>query len=186
MNNIVVLASGAGTTFDNLAALSTKGVIDFKINMLLTNKVNAGCIDVAIKHEIMTVIVQPLEIWDFLPEHTDLVVLAGWLKLLVIPIEWENKVLNIHPSLLPKYGGKGFYGRHVHQAVIESKDHETGCTVHLVDNSYDTGKIIAQRKFLVNPDDTADSLQEKVQRLEKQVYPIAIDSYLKKLKETAK
>lgn len=177
------MASGAGSTFDNLAALSNKGVVDFRITALLTNKSDAKCVDVAIKHDIQTIIVTADNCWDLIPENTDLIVLAGWLKLLTIPFEWEGRVLNIHPSLLPKYGGKGFYGMKVHKAVINSGDNETGCTVHIVDNNYDSGTIIAQKKIPLTWFDSPYSVQKRVQALERGLYPKAIDSYLKKLKE---
>ena len=186
MNNIVVMASGAGTTFDNLARLSNKGVVNFGITALLTNNVAAGCVEVAIDHDIQTIIVTADNCWGLIPENTDLVILAGWLKLLIIPFEWGGRVLNIHPSLLPKYGGKGFYGMKVHQAVVDAGDKETGCTVHIVDNAYDTGEIIAQKKIVLGWFDSPLSVQTRVQTLEKEMYPKVIDSYLEKLKENSK
>lgn len=180
------MASGAGTTFDNLAALSNKGVVNFGITALLTNKSDAGCVDVAIKHDIQTIIVTADNVWNLIPENVDLVILAGWLKLLIIPFKWEGRVLNIHPSLLPKYGGKGFYGMKIHQAVINSGDKETGCTIHIVDNSYDTGAIIAQKEILLTWFDSPLSVQIRVQALERELYPKVIDSYLKKLEENSK
>lgn len=180
------MASGAGTTFDNLARLSNKGVVNYGISALLTNKPDAGCVDVAVQHDIQTIIVTADNVWSLIPENTDLLILAGWLKLLTIPIEWQGRVLNIHPSLLPKYGGKGFYGMKVHQAVINSGDKETGCTVHIVDNSYDTGAIIAQKEIIITWFDSPLSIQKRVQTLEKELYPKVIDSYLKKLRENSK
>tara|TARA_Y100000034_G_scaffold105472_1_gene132845 strand:- start:3053 stop:3625 length:573 start_codon:yes stop_codon:yes gene_type:complete len=185
-NNIAVMASGAGTTFDNLATVSNKGLVNFQINVLFTNKSTAGCVDVAVKHDIMTIIVTEDNVWDFIPENTDLLVLAGWLKLLIVPFEWRKRVLNIHPSLLPKYGGKGFYGLHVHDAVIASSDMKSGCTVHLVDSEYDTGEILEQYTVPVMNSDTAKSLQTRVQIAERQLYPRVIDSYLKKVGTNSK
>lgn len=180
--NVAVMASGAGTTFDNLATISNKGLVNFQINVLITNKSEAGCVDVAIKHDIMTIVVDASNnVWDLLPEDTDLVVLAGWLKLLTVPFNWTRRVLNIHPSLLPKYGGKGFYGIRVHEAVIEADDYITGCTVHLVNNEYDTGKILAQESVHVMCGDNPKSLQKRVQTFERILYPITIDKYLKVL-----
>lgn len=181
MFNVAVMASGIGTTFDNLARISNKGLVNFKINGLFTDKSEVGCVDVAIKHDIMTVIITPDNVWDLLPENTDLVVLAGWLKLLRIPFQWTRRVLNIHPSLLPKYGGKGFYGMRIHEAVIKSEDRDTGCTVHIVDNKYDTGTILEQEEICVLNNDTPITLQERVQSLERKLYPRAINDYLQLL-----
>lgn len=181
MKNIAVLASGEGTTFDWLLRLSTKGIVNFGITALLTNNSNAKCVDVAIKYNTQAIIVNPDNVWSLLPENTDLVVLAGWLKLLTIPSKWHNKVLNVHPSLLPKYGGKGMYGTRVHEAVIGSSDEKSGCTIHVVDNGYDTGEIIVQGTVPVRQYETVESLQENVQRLEKELYPKAIEGYLESL-----
>jgi len=176
--NIAVMASGAGTTFNNLARLSNKGIVNFGITTLLTNKPQARCVDVAINHEIQTIIVTPENVWSLIPENTDLLVLAGFLKLLTVPIEWTGRVLNIHPSLLPKYGGKGFYGIKVHEAVMEAGEAESGCTVHLVDNSYDTGRILKQEKISIKRFDTPHTLQQRIQSVERELYPKVIDWYL--------
>lgn len=106
--------------------------------------------------------------------RADLVCLAGFLSLLVIPDDFAGKVLNIHPSLLPKFGGKGMHGQHVHQAVIDAKETQSGCTVHLCDNTYDTGPIVLQKTCPVEPDDTADTLAQRVFELECLAYPEAI------------
>lgn len=176
--NIAVMASGTGTTFDNLARLSTKGLVSFGITALLSNKPQARCVDVAIKYGIQTIIVTEDNVWSLIPENTDLIVLAGWLKLLTIPEKWRNKVLNIHPSLLPKYGGKGFYGIKVHKAAMSAEETESGCTVHLVDNNYDTGKILRQEKVPIIKSDTPGTLQSRIQNLERKLYPKTIDHYL--------
>jgi phosphoribosylglycinamide formyltransferase-1 len=176
--NIAVMASGAGTTFNNLALLSSKGIVNFGISTLLTNNTQAECVDVGVKYGIQAIVVKDDSIWDLIPENTDLIVLAGWLKLLNIPSKWKNKVLNIHPSLLPKYGGKGFYGINVHKAVMKAEEAESGCTVHLVDNDYDTGRILWQEKVSIAKYDTPHTLQTKIQILERKIYPKAIDHYL--------
>lgn len=104
----------------------------------------------------------------------ELVCLAGFLSLLVIPDDFAGRVLNIHPSLLPKYGGKGMHGRHVHAAVIAAGDAESGCTVHVADNTYDTGPIVLQRRCPVQPGDTPESLAARVFEQECLAYPEAI------------
>lgn len=103
-----------------------------------------------------------------------LVVQAGWLCYWRPPERWRGKVINLHPALLPKYGGKGFHGRHVHEAVLASGDTETGATVHWVDDQYDHGEIIAQRRCPVEPNDTPESLALRVQALERDLLPEVI------------
>ena len=104
----------------------------------------------------------------------DLVCLAGWLRLLKIPPTWAGRVLNIHPALLPKYGGPGMYGRRVHEAVLAAAERESGCTVHVVTDEYDAGPVLLQRRCPVLPGDTADTLAERVFELECDAYPEAI------------
>ena len=104
----------------------------------------------------------------------DLVVMAGFLKHVQIPDDFSEKVINIHPSLLPSFGGAGMYGQRVHQAALERKVQFSGCTVHYVDNQYDNGPIILQKCCPVNRDDTADSLAARVFELECKALPEAI------------
>jgi phosphoribosylglycinamide formyltransferase-1 len=106
--------------------------------------------------------------------RADLVLGCGFLRLLRIPPRWLGKVMNIHPGLLPRYGGKGFYGDRVHKAVIESGDRESGCTVHFSDNEYDTGPRILERRVPVLPGDTVESLAARVFLAECEAYPEAI------------
>lgn len=108
------------------------------------------------------------------PHRVDLVVLAGYLKLLRVPPGYEGRVINIHPALLPAFGGRGMYGHHVHQAVLASGVRESGCTVHTVDAEYDRGPIILQKRCPVLPDDTPDTLAARVFELEKQALPEAV------------
>lgn len=110
----------------------------------------------------------------------NLVVQAGWMCYWKPPGRWANKTINIHPSLLPKFGGKGFYGHRVHEAVIAAGETESGATVHWVNDEYDAGKIIEQRKCEVKPDDTADTLAERVQAIERELLPEVIDKIRKR------
>lgn len=110
----------------------------------------------------------------------DLVVQAGWLCYWIPPAKWMGKVINIHPALLPKFGGKGFYGSHVHEAVLSAGETETGATVHLVDHEYDHGKILAQRKCPVEPGDTAETLAARVMALERELLPEVIRTFASK------
>lgn len=115
-------------------------------------------------------------------EKPDLIVLAGYLKKINEPVlsAYKDKIINIHPSLLPKYGGPGFYGSKIHEAVIAAKEKETGATVHFVDQGIDTGRVIIQKKLSVNPEDTADSLGKKVLVLEHEILTQAVNKIASK------
>jgi phosphoribosylglycinamide formyltransferase-1 len=106
------------------------------------------------------------------------IALCGWLKKLDVPPRWEGRILNIHPGLLPAFGGPGMWGMHVHRAVLASGAAESGCTVHLVDNLYDHGRILAQARVPVLADDTPDELQRRVYEEEMRLYPEALAAYL--------
>lgn len=105
--------------------------------------------------------------------------LCGWLKKLVIPSRWEGRILNIHPGLLPEFGGAGMYGHHVHAAVLAAGVPESGCTIHVVDNDYDHGRHIAEARVPVLPGDTPETLQQRVYEQEMRLYPIALAAFLK-------
>lgn len=111
---------------------------------------------------------------------TDLIVLAGFLKLIPENIinEFKGRIINIHPALLPKYGGKGMYGIKVHRAVFENKENETGITIHHVNEKFDEGEIIFQKKIAVDKEDTPESIQQKVKKLELEFYPKVIEMLL--------
>ena len=111
----------------------------------------------------------------------DLLILAGFLSLLVIPEDYENRVLNIHPSLLPKFGGKGMHGHHVHEAVLSANETTSGCTVHLADNTYDTGPTLLQKTCPVLKGDTPDTLAARVFGLECDAYPQAITEHWQRI-----
>ncbi len=108
----------------------------------------------------------------------DVICLCGWLKRLVIPSSWEGRILNIHPSLLPQFGGSGMYGMHVHRAVLDAGESISGCTVHLVDNQFDHGRILAQAQVPVMPDDSPEGLQKRIYEQEMRLYPQALADYL--------
>ena len=106
--------------------------------------------------------------------------LAGFLRLLVVPERWLGRVLNIHPALLPAFGGKGFYGERVHRAVLEAGERVTGCTVHYVTNEYDAGPILLQREVPVLPGDTPESLAARVFEAEQRALPDAVRLHLER------
>ena len=104
--------------------------------------------------------------------------LAGWLKKLWVPPRWEGRILNIHPGLLPAFGGPGMYGMHVHRAVLAAGARESGCTVHVVDNEFDHGRVLLERRVPVLPDDTPETLQARVYAEEMKAYPEALAAFL--------
>jgi phosphoribosylglycinamide formyltransferase-1 len=110
----------------------------------------------------------------------EVICLCGWLKKLVVPRRWEGRILNIHPGLLPRFGGPGMYGMHVHRAVLEAGEAESGATVHLVDAEYDHGRILDQLRVPVHPGDTPEDLQKRVYAAEMELYPKALAAYLAK------
>lgn len=105
--------------------------------------------------------------------------LAGWLKKLWIPARWEGRILNIHPGLLPRFGGAGMYGMHVHRAVLAAGEKESGCTVHLVDNEFDHGRVLLEHRVPVLPGDTPEILQARVYAEEMKAYPEALAAFLR-------
>lgn len=179
---LVCLISGSGTTLQNLIdrtrdgrlAATIAGVVSSRADVFGVERARAAGLPVAVVER------KPADTFsdrvfaavrDFRP---DLVCLAGWLHLIRIPPDFRHRVLNIHPSLLPAFGGKGMYGRHVHQAVLEYGAKVSGCTVHFADDTYDTGPIVAQRAVEVRDDDTPDTLAARVFAAECEAYPEAI------------
>ena len=152
----------------------------WQVALIVCNKPTAGVLDIAIKNNIPTLIIEKERFFNadnYLPElrkyGIDFIVLAGFLwkmpaNLIAI---YPKKIINIHPALLPKYGGKGMYGSKVHQAVIDAKDSESGITIHYVDELYDHGEIIFQAKCAVSDADTPETLATKVHLLEHKYYP---------------
>lgn len=187
MINIAVFASGEGTNAENLFrhfSTSTK----VKIKLVVTNNENAGIVEKAERYKKNLQIISKTSLnnytaqfIDFLQtEKVDYIVLAGFL--LKIPEAlvkaFPEKIINIHPSLLPKFGGKGMYGINVHKAVIEAGEKESGITVHFVNEEYDKGRIILQAKCEVESTDTPESLAGKVHQLEYEYLPIAVDKVI--------
>lgn len=182
---IAVLVSGGGRSLENLADVIARGELAARIALVVSDRFRIGALERARRLDLPHLVVPYQElpgpdefaarVWAAIDEHgCELVVLAGFLRLLMVPPRWLGRVINIHPALLPAYGGKGFYGDRVHKAVLESGDAETGCTVHFVDNVYDHGPIILQRRIVVDPDDTSASLAARVFEQEKLALPEAI------------
>ena len=182
---LAVLVSGGGRSLENLAEVIDAGELDAKLALVISNKRGIGALERCERLGIPARVIdaeRALAPTDFAAAvfaaieaaACDLVVLAGFLRFLPIPEAWIGRVLNIHPSLLPAFGGKGFYGDHVHRAVLARGVQFTGCTVHYVDNEYDSGPILLQRCIGVQPDETVDSLAARVFEEEKQALPEAI------------
>lgn len=192
--NIVVFASGSGSNFQAIIDAVEANNIDADITGLITSKTNIPAIDRALNAGIPFRAILPsqysdstafgLAILDVLEEwKPDLIVLAGYMIKVPnnVTHRYRGRIINIHPALLPKYGGKGYYGERVHRAVLEAGEQESGCTVHYVDENYDRGPIIAQKKVPVLPGDTPQTLAERVLNEEHQLLPQVIQQLLSKL-----
>lgn len=170
---VVVLASGGGRSLDNLARLAAAGELDAQFPLLVCDKRRAGVLDVAQRHGIEARVIRPRDhdgpaaFGDAVFAAVEsvearLVVLAGFLRHLPVPDAWLGHVINIHPSLLPKHGGQGYYGDRVHASVLEAGDTESGCTVHYVDEVYDHGPHLVQHRVAVEPGDDVGTLAARV------------------------
>ena len=176
---LAVLASGGGTNFQAILDAIAGGRLDSEVVLVSSNKENAGALERGRKKGIRAEWVPPGDdyndrIHSLLEEvDPDLLVLAGYLKLIAARTvqKWEGRILNIHPALLPAFGGKGMYGIHVHEAVLERGVKVTGVTVHVVDEVYDRGPIVAQRVVPVLDGDTPEVLQKRVLECEHELYP---------------
>lgn len=187
MIKIVVFASGSGTNAENIIRFFNKKKTAKVVKVLCNNK-NAGIferckkLNVACLHFTKTAFYETDTLIKLLKKEADYVILAGFL--LKIPEKiltaFPNKIINIHPALLPKYGGKGMYGMHVHKAVKANNESETGITIHYVNEQYDEGAIIFQAKTTVTPKDTAESIAQKVHVLEHKHFPKVIENILLK------
>lgn len=182
---LAVLISGGGTTMQNLADLIDAGELKARISVVVSSNDNARGLERANNLKLPSFVV-PRKGYDDVQAFSedvfrlvrdaraDLVCLAGFLSLLEIPEDYHHRVLNIHPALLPAFGGQGMYGRHVHQAVLDAGCKVSGCTVHFADNEYDRGPILIQRPCPVAEDDTPATLAARVAEQEKLAYPEAI------------
>jgi phosphoribosylglycinamide formyltransferase-1 len=186
MKRIVLLASGSGTNAENIAFFFQNHP-DVKVSYILSNRSNAGVLGRANNLNIKTMVFdramfsQSDEVLNFLlKEAPDLIVLAGFLWLVPPKIvkAFPNRIINIHPALLPEYGGKGMYGDRVHQTVIDNGEQESGITIHLVNEKYDDGDIIFQARCKIDKDDTVQSLAQKVHDLEYKYFPVVIRQVL--------
>ncbi len=187
MFSITVLISGGGTTLKNLIDVQNSSTVNWSINGVVSNNPDAPGLAFAAEQGIAQRIVNHRDYAheeDFsaatydaiegFQQQPDLIVMGGFLRRLTIPPKYKNKIINIHPSLIPSFCGKGNYGARVHQAVIDYGCKLTGCTVHFVDDQYDHGPIIAQRSVPVNSDDTPAILASRVFAAECELFPEVI------------
>ena len=189
MKKIAIFASGSGTNAENIIKYFRKAEqnVDF---IILSNNPKAKVLERAKQLEVQSFTFDKKDLYEngrvleilqnFDP---DLIVLAGFLWLIPDDLikSYPNRIINIHPALLPKYGGKGMYGDKVHQAVLQNKEQFSGITIHYINNEYDKGMIIFQSQCPVNEDDTVETLAKKIHELEYKYYPQVIENLLKKL-----
>lgn len=168
---LAVLVSGSGTNLQSVIDAIQSGTLKSQIVCVISNKETAYGLERARRHHIPAYFIDPKEasyneklLERLQKEKVDLVVLAGYLKIVDPNLikAYPHRIINIHPSLLPKFGGKGFYGLYVHRAVIEAGEKESGATVHFVDEGVDTGEIILQKRLKVAEDDTPERLQTRI------------------------
>lgn len=175
MYNLVVFVSGNGTTLQAIIDNIDCGALNSKIQLVVSNNSNAYALERAKKANIPTYIINSttsneidIELLDVLSHYEiDLIVLAGYLKLIGNGLINRYTIINTHPSLLPKYGGKGMYGMNVHKAVIDAHETQSGVTLHYVNEKYDSGNIISQTTVPVYPNDSPETLSARVQKAEK-------------------
>ena len=188
MTRIAIFASGSGSNAQNINEYFEDNN-DVSISLILANKADAYVLDRAKNMNIPSFVFSNKElqttniVLDKLEEFDiDFIVLAGFL--LKVPSNlissYPKKIVNIHPALLPKFGGKGMYGMHVHQAVVDNKEKETGITIHYVNENYDEGQIIFQEKFSVDEKDTAEDVASKIHKLEYSNFPKVIGEVIMK------
>ncbi len=187
MTNLAVFISGNGSNAQAIAKYFD-GHDQIAVRILVSNNATSSILPWFEEKGIQTLVIQneDLKHETMLPENLrsakiDCIILAGFLRKIPTHLiaAFPNRIINIHPALLPKFGGLGMYGIHVHQAVIDSGEKETGITIHLVNQNYDEGKILAQYSLAVPDGVNAHSLQSLVQELEHKYYPLEIEKYIK-------
>ncbi len=188
MNNIAIFASGSGTNAGNIIKYFENHP-NISVKLVLSNRSDAFVIERAKNLKVPVKVFNRQEFFDntvvdkVLDEaEINFIVLAGFLLLIPQRLldKYPGRIVNIHPALLPKYGGKGMYGMKVHEAIATNKEKESGITIHYVDPVYDNGKIIFQEKFSIEEDESAEEIANKVHKLEYEFYPKIIEKLLLK------
>lgn len=186
MKHIAIFASGNGSNSENIIRYFADHPDKAEVSLVVCNKPGAAVIEKAEKLGVTVAVITKAELKDenfiigLLNRYSiDLIVLAGFLLMIpqCLTERYRDRIVNIHPSLLPAYGGKGMYGIHVHEAVVSAGEKETGITIHLVTDKCDEGAIIFQAKTEIAPDDTPQSVEAKIHQLEKEFFPGVIDKY---------
>lgn len=191
MSKVAIFASGAGSNAEQIIRFfqKTNGLVS--IQTIVCNNPNAGVISIAEQYNIPIKLFTNKEIENtnglisFLKEEQiEWIVLAGFLRKIEPKIiqEYEDRIINLHPSLLPKYGGKGMYGKHVHHAVLEAEEQESGISIHLVNEEFDKGRILFQAKCKIKKGQTVVELSQKIQKLEHKFFPKVIEETILKTK----
>lgn len=188
--NIGVFASGRGSNFQAILNAIQQGILPARVTLLLSNKRDSGALEAARSCAIPAVHLSQTQFLDeqsfaaamleVLKAHdVQLIALAGYLKKIPATVvrQYRNRILNIHPALLPSFGGSGMYGHAVHEAVIASGAKLSGATVHLVDEEYDHGAILLQKAVTVEAGDTPETLAAKVLKVEHEIYPLALKAF---------
>ena len=184
--NIAIFASGNGSNAEAIANHFANSKLA-QVRLILTNNYKAGVLQRAARLHIPVVIFDRTEFYQseailkyLQAAQVDVVVLAGFLWLVppYLVQAYGGRMINIHPALLPKYGGKGMYGMKVHQAVADNREAETGITIHLVNEQYDEGDVLRQEKVLLKNDETPESIAEKVHKLEYEFFPKTIEDFI--------
>ncbi len=182
--SVAILGGGAGSNADALIRHGLQAEAPYRVRLVISTKSDAGIVGIAHSHGI-TCVVLPKDGWEesldlCLREHViEVLTLAGFMRKLpesTIALLGGN-VLNVHPALLPKYGGAGMYGIHVHRAVLAAGENVSGATVHKVTGIYDEGAVIAQQSLPITDNPTAEDLQQRIKHLEHEVYPRALDVF---------
>ena len=188
--NIAIFASGRGSNFQAILSAIDAGLLPARVTVLISNRSDAGALDIARVRRIQTSHLSqkmfPSE--EALAEamlnvlsqqRAELLVLAGYLKKIPLQVirRYRNRIVNIHPALLPLFGGAGMYGHFVHEAVIASGIKVSGATVHIVDEEYDRGPIVMQKTVEIIQEDTPDLLAAKVLKIEHEIYPLALKAF---------
>lgn len=184
---IAVFASGSGS--NALQLIQKAPEMSYAVELIVTNKPDAAVLKTAEEYNIAALVLDRKFFYesenlvdDLKNAGIEFIVLAGFLWLIpeYLINAFKGRIVNIHPSLLPKYGGKGMYGMKVHEAVWQNKEKESGITIHLVNKEYDKGEILLQESVLLSEEDTPESIAEKVLKLEHQYLPLAVNNLVKK------
>ncbi|MCZ8353807.1 MAG: phosphoribosylglycinamide formyltransferase [Cyclobacteriaceae bacterium] len=183
---LAIFASGSGSNAEAIMKFFEHHAI-IEVALIISNKENAGVIEKAKQFDVKSLLInkeafyQSRAVLQILQSHgISHIVLAGFLLLVpdYLIKAYPDKIINIHPSLLPKFGGKGMYGMHVHRAVITAKENESGLTIHLVNEHFDDGEILLQVKCAIETNDSAETLAKKVLQLEHKHYPRVIADWV--------